>query len=154
MDAKVEVMRQFKYSGHNDFIPYLMNKAVDALNADFQHFLHQKKLTLTHWRTLAFLSKKEDRFSLSSLSRLTALDKATLSRAVNSLERNGYIDISYSPLDKRLKLIQITEAGQQMFGEILPYACRYSEQALANINDEELALFKAVLIKIYGNSID
>lgn len=146
-------MSKLKYHGHDDFIPYLMNKAVNALNAEFQHFLHQKKLTLTHWRILAFLSQKEGYFSLSNLSKLIAVDKATLSRAINSLQKSNHIEAVYDPNDKRLKLIQITSSGQSLFNSILPYAHSYSNSAFHNISTKDLIFFKKLLIKIYNNSV-
>ena len=146
-------MSKLEYQGHDEFIPYLMNKAVNALNADFQHFLHQKKLTLTHWRILAFLSQKEGYFSLSSLSKLIAVDKATLSRAINALQKSNHIETTYDPKDKRLKLIQITDAGQDLFNSILPYAQHFSNSAFRNISNKDLIFFKELLIKIYNNSV-
>lgn len=146
-------MSKLDYHGHDDFIPYLMNKAVNALNADFQHFLHQKKLTLTHWRILAFLSQKEGSFTLSSLSKLIAVDKATLSRAINALQKSKHIEATYDPTDKRLKLVQITASGQTLFNSILPHAHAYSDTSLRNICKKDLIFFKELLIKIYNNSV-
>ena len=41
------------YTGHDTFIPYLLNRSTSALNADFQTLLRSHDLTLLHWRVLS-----------------------------------------------------------------------------------------------------
>ena len=88
------------YTGHDTFIPYLLNRSTSALNADFQTLLRSHELTLLHWRVLAFLNET-DGLGVSTLAQYTDVDQTTLSRALVVMENAGHLSRQPDPLSAR-----------------------------------------------------
>lgn len=49
--------------------------------------------------------------SISGLAALTVMDRTTVSRAIQPLERDGLLRITVDPDDKRSRLLHLTDAG-------------------------------------------
>ena len=94
------------YTGHDTFIPYLLNRSTSALNADFQTLLRSHDLTLLHWRVLAFLNET-DGLGVSTLAQYTDVDQTTLSRALVVMENAGHLSRQADPLDQRQRRRQV-----------------------------------------------
>ncbi len=84
-----------------DFLPYLLAQAADALSIEFQHYYKSRYGMLrTEWRVL---------FRLGSYGDMTARDicirarihKTKVSRAVAALERMRFLSREELPTDRR-----------------------------------------------------
>lgn len=52
--------------------------------------------------------------SINALAALTVMDRTTVGRAIQPLERDGLISILVDPSDKRSRLLHLTEAGSAL----------------------------------------
>ena len=57
---------------------------------------------------------------MSTLADVLAMDLTTLSRNLRPLEKSRLVEISRSPLDRRVRLARLTTAGQHLIGNALP----------------------------------
>lgn len=138
------------YLGHDTFMPYVLNQATAALNADFQQVLRSEGMTLLHWRVLAFLMET-DGLGVSALGRFTGVDQATLSRALTVMERSGYVARLPNPEDNRMVAIKILPAGKEQFRHVLPLAWEIYIRAVRGLSMEEQATLHYLLNRIREN---
>ena len=110
------------------------DKLLDARLAPFG-------LSVAYWRTLSIVRRVHD-CSMSALARLSTVDRTTLTRSVDQLVKKGLIERYVSPNDRRMVLLQLTEAGQALYdqavhclievnGEILARAPKVEQRELA-----------------------
>lgn len=141
------------YLGHDTFMPYVLNQATAALNADFQQVLRSEGMTLLHWRVLAFLMET-DGLGVSALGRYTGVDQATLSRALTVMERSGYVARLPNPDDNRMVAIKILPAGQEQFRHVLPLAWQIYTRAVCGLSMDEQETLHYLLNRIRENMTD
>lgn len=84
----------------------------------------------------------EEEFNIRSSSATQLLQK---------LEKKGMIVRVENKLDKRSKLIKITQAGSEASDEIFSYICRLEEDLIGGFSDEEIENFYATLEKMKVN---
>lgn len=63
---------------------------------------------------------KEEGVNQQTLAYQTSKDKVSLSYLINNLEKKGWVFRREDPLDKRNKLIYLTDEGKQLREEIMP----------------------------------
>lgn len=138
------------YLGHDTFMPYVLNQATAALNADFQQVLRSEGMTLLHWRVLAFLTET-DGLGVSALGRYTGVDQATLSRALTVMEKAGYVSRLPNPDDNRMVAIKITPGGKEQFRHVLPLAWQIYTRAVCGLSMDEQETLHYLLNRIREN---
>lgn len=138
------------YFGHDTFMPYVLNQATAALNADFQLVLREYKMTLLHWRVLAFLCET-DGLGVSALARMTGVEQATLSRALMVMEKAGYIARQPGQQDQRMVVIHLLAAGKRHFQKVLPLAWGIYVRAVRGLSHEEQQTLHYLLNRIRDN---
>ena len=57
-------------------------------------------------------------------------------------------------IDHRIKRVVLTNAGKQLFYDVLPIMEKTREEVRANILDNDIDIFKSVLSKILKNLTD
>ena len=73
---------------------------------------------------------------------------ATLTAAMNKLERKGYVERSRSETDRRQVLVQLTSKGRKAFRAHESFHKKMVDSALAVLSPEEETVFVAALGKI------
>ena len=69
-------------------------------------------LTLNQWRLMTFLKEREEG-TVSELIRMSALDKATMSRTVSDLTKRGMIEAKVKSEDRRSTKLSLTALGHE-----------------------------------------
>src|ERR1700758_2555402 len=70
-------------------------------------------LTPVQYASLTAIRDVPD-LDVTRLSSLVALDKATLAKVIERLEAKGWILRASSPLDRRVKLLRVTQKGRNV----------------------------------------
>jgi DNA-binding MarR family transcriptional regulator len=78
-------------------------------------------------------------------------DKATIARAIDSLEKSGLVDRFADEQDKRTKRIHLTSRGKEMKGKLWPITEEVVQEALIDIPKEEFNTCRLVLQKMFQN---
>lgn len=78
-------------------------------------------------------------------------DKANIARALNALEQQNILVRTPDPKDKRIKRIFLTHKGRELKEKLLPMAYSAMENAVEDIDREEIEVCKNVLKKMYQN---
>ena len=72
--------------------------------------LAKQGLGRAHHRALYFIARQPD-LSVSSLLRILGITKQSLGRVLNELADRGLVETSVGEIDRRQKLLRLTEAG-------------------------------------------
>lgn len=119
-------------------------------------------LTMPQWRVMATLGasmntdENFDRLTHTHLTTMTAkqlvgstqLDKVTITRALQQLERDGLIGKAPCDKDRRAVIVSLTDKGRQVYSQIIPEVVKWQKEKLSNITDSEYVLFKKVIDRL------
>jgi len=113
-------------------------------------YLKPHQITAEQWSVLRSLNA-EDHISQKELAKRTDKDQATLTKILDLLEKNGFIQRLHNPLDRRSYLVQITDKGKQLTNQVAPIIEHVFSQILYGISQEKLMMFVRILADIEKN---
>ncbi len=108
---------------------------------------HVDGLTPTQFAALARLYEK-GAISQNLLGRQTAMDSATIKGVVERLAAKGYVTTSPDPNDRRLRRVELSEAGRAAFETAHDAALQARLETIAPLSEEEARIFEALLAKL------
>jgi DNA-binding MarR family transcriptional regulator len=76
-------------------------------------------------------------------------DNSNLTRMVDRLEARGLVRRAADPTDRRVTLVQLTAAGQELLDELRPRHRALVEQRMSHLSPEQLAAFSAAMQTLY-----
>jgi DNA-binding MarR family transcriptional regulator len=82
------------------------------------------------------------------LTRMTLMDKVAVNRACKVLEERGLAVREPNALDGRSHLLQLTDSGREMHGQIMPLALAMERQLFAAFTEEERLQFSSLLARV------
>ena len=89
--------------------------------------------------------------SQKDLGEICLRDKPTITRIIDSLEEKSLVVRVSDQIDHRIKRVILTNAGKQLFYDVLPIMEKTREEVRGDIPEEEIEIFKNVLSKILKN---
>ncbi len=101
-------------------------------------------------RILFVLWQKDD-IPISSLSKETGLAKTTLTSMLDRMEKSGHIQRVYSPSDRRIVKICLTEKARNLKDRYNKVSMEMTEAFYKGFRDEEIIAFESYLSKILEN---
>lgn len=131
-----------------DYLPYRLSVAsneVSRLIAD--SYEERFGLKIAEWRVLAVLAEF-DAHSHSEIVAKTAMDKVSVSRAVQSLANRGLVRRSLNSKDGRSQIATLTAAGTKLFQQIAPLARAYEAKLLDGFSLSDIERLKTLLTRL------
>lgn len=111
-----------------------------------------KDLSLTKGQYLYLVRIYENKGIIPErLAELIKVDRTTLSRALNKLEENEFIEKRPDKQNKKIKHLYTTKKGESAALFILRENKHSNEVALQNFSEEEIHLLKSLLVKMREN---
>jgi DNA-binding MarR family transcriptional regulator len=104
-------------------------------------------LTPIQYASLIVIREVPD-LDATRLSSLVALDRATLAKVIERLEAKGWVLRTSSALDKRAKLLRITQKGRNVLAAAEPGVRRCQRRILAPLADEDRQSFMTMLERL------
>lgn len=132
---------------------FLFGSAIRALfRQSTKEFENQGfKITPEQHFILRILTSKEESIQ-SDLAEIMQKDKSAIMRHVDHLEKLGYVVRVNDAVDRRKKHIVITELGKQIFKLCDDVIDKLTQKNLEEFSEEEIHIFKKVLIKLKENA--
>jgi DNA-binding MarR family transcriptional regulator len=131
-----------------DFLPYLLSVTSNAVSGRIaDEYQARFGLKIPDWRVMAVLGDA-GALTQRALVGATLMDKVAVNRACKVLEDRGLAARSPNSRDGRSHHLELTSAGKTMHGQIMPLALEMEERLFSPLDNEERALFKALLDKI------
>ncbi|WP_053762096.1 MULTISPECIES: MarR family winged helix-turn-helix transcriptional regulator [Streptomyces] len=126
---------------------HLLRRALQAYTAQWQRLYPQ----LTPPQASVLLTLR-DRPSISQthLGELTAIDGATLTPLLRSLEERGYLSRRVDEHNRRRKLVELTKHGADVVEQAQRIAARTDEIMLADLTQEQRRNLMTTLATLAG----
>ena len=131
-----------------DFLPYLLSITSNAVSdriAD-QYRAHFG-LKIPEWRVMAVLGDLGAQ-TQRALVEATRMDKVAVNRACKVLEHRGLLARRPNAADGRSHHLELTEAGREVYGAIMPIALEMEAGMFSALSAAERSLFKDLLQRI------
>lgn len=107
-------------------------------------------LTVEQWSILVHLWK-EDGLSQQELCNRTFRDKPSVTRLLHNMEKQGLVKRISSKTDRRINLIQITDAAKALKDPSTDIANKTLNDGLEGVTKDEIEVVKKVLQQVYDN---
>lgn len=109
------------------------------------------KITPEQHFILRILTSQEESIQ-SYLAEIMQKDKSAIMRHIDQLEKLGYVVRVNDAIDRRKKYIVITELGKSVFLNCNEVIDRLTQRNLEGLTEEDVTIFKKVLIKLKENA--
>jgi DNA-binding MarR family transcriptional regulator len=130
-----------------DHVGFLLRRAHQRHVALFTAAMAHAELTPTQFAALV-RTVQAGRTTQNLLGRLTAMDPATIQGVVQRLIARGVIRRRPDPMDRRMAVLEPTEAGVALITGVVACARKAHEMALAPLSIEERDQLLALLRKM------
>jgi len=108
------------------------------------------EITIEQWSVLYHLWK-EDRLSQQELCIRTFRDKPSITRLIDNLEKQHLVKRVASPTDRRINLVELTDAALELQHITIDLANQTMAEALVGVDKHEIDIVKSVFQKVYDN---
>jgi DNA-binding MarR family transcriptional regulator len=108
------------------------------------------EITIEQWSVLYHLWK-EDGLSQQELCNRTFRDKPSITRLIDNLEKQHLVKRVASPTDRRINLVQLTDAAKDLQQITIDLANQTMAEALVGVDKKDIETVKAVFQKVYDN---
>jgi MarR family transcriptional regulator, organic hydroperoxide resistance regulator len=129
-------------------LTFLLHAAADRMGAVLDRAAVAIGLNdVRDWLVLAALDDGEPRTQLE-LSRVVCVDKTTLISVLDRLEQRELIVRTVDPRDRRVRIPQITKAGQRIYAKFATARDAAEAQALEGVSCEDRQLLLTLLARV------
>ena len=94
---------------------------------------------------------KNDKINQESISKILNLDKANVTRAVNKLEKEGYVRREIDTHDHRAYILHLTQKGKNLVPKIRKSLTKLSSKLLSDFSGQEKDMTLNLLKRMYQN---
>jgi MarR family transcriptional regulator for hemolysin len=106
--------------------------------------------SLPVWLVLTAL-KRGDHAMQRQLAAAVGIDDATLTHHLRRMEADGLVARHRAPDDRRNQVVELTAAGDALFGQLLGVVTGFDRRLRAGFGAEELAALRASLAHLRAN---
>lgn len=129
----------------DDQIGYVLRRVTQRHLAIFSERIPQ--VTTTQWAALARLAELGP-LSQNHLGRMTSMDAATIKGVVDRLARQGLVETTADPKDKRRLTVSLTQSGTALYRYGVTTALKVSAETTGPLTKAEQAQLLALLLKL------
>jgi MarR family transcriptional regulator for hemolysin len=101
-------------------------------------------LVLISLKTRSVASQRE-------LAEAVGIQGATLTHHLNAMEADGLLTRRRDPANRRIHLVELTEAGEAAFHRMRVAATAFDERLRAGLSDHELDALRRLLDRLHDN---
>ncbi len=129
--------RSADHGGHlhlEHFLPHRLSVLTNTVSAALAaEYSERFDLSIPEWRVMAVLAHAPG-LSAADVAARTAMDKVAISRAVAGLLAAGRLRRRPAAGDRRRLALELSRAGRQVYGQIVPWALDYECRLLAALS--------------------
>jgi MarR family transcriptional regulator, organic hydroperoxide resistance regulator len=134
-------------------ITWLLHRAAQRLRNATGEQAEKHGIQLRDYIVLSALDKTPN-LTQVELAKALGLDKTTLMSQLDRLERIGLVVRHSDPRDRRVRIPEITEAGNTLRAKVARASSRVEAAALNGFSQDQVQLFRQMLFGIIGDSED
>lgn len=118
----------------DNYLPYLLAQASHRISAEFHLRVSAAGLSVTEWRVLASLMGSAGE-TVGSLAYLAITKQPTLSKVVQRMEADGWVERVGVRADRRQTRVCITAAGRRLVERLCDQAMAHQREVLASFDE-------------------
>lgn len=137
------------------FLPYQLSVTSNAVSGVIaSRYRARFGLKVPEWRVMAVLGDKGGA-TQRELTEATLMDKVAVNRACKVMEERGLIERQPNARDGRSHLLDLTDEGRAVYGEVMPLALQSESEIFAGLDEHEREKLRELLKKVFdqANSI-
>ena len=121
----------------DQYMPYRLSVVANAVSALVSSaYKDQYQLSVWEWRVIAVLGGVTS-LTAQGICQKTAMDKVTVSRAINRLLKRGILQRAVSAGDRRSHDVSLTQEGVEIYRAIVPSALKCESDLLTVLTPGE-----------------
>lgn len=130
------------------YIPFLVSAIGNKWSRSSSKIYREKfGVGVTEWRVMAMLAI-EPRITAYRICQVIGLDKAAASRALQTMERDGYVLSTQDDPSISRKLLELTESGWEMHARIIRMAHDREAILVSDLASEEVEQLANLLLRM------
>ena len=129
------------------YLGYLLGQANYALYKDFDAFVRAAGLQSIEWRILATLNDSGP-MPINVLAHEVLAKQPTLTKAVQRMVVNDWLNLCADTADQRRTLVSITGLGRNVIAPLLEEAQTHETRVLQSLGDADTKALKDLLFKL------
>lgn len=137
----------FKLEGH---LFFWLTQVIGARDRRLVAALKDFGLRVPEYRALAALYARR-RCSMSELADLSSIDRTTLTRTVDRMQRSGWLTRLADAEDMRVTRLSLTAAGEKLFARIWPVVDELNRAAVAKLPPGTVDMLHWTLAQMKSN---
>jgi DNA-binding MarR family transcriptional regulator len=134
-------------------ITWLLHRAAQRMHVVTGEQAAKHGLSLRDHIVLSALDKSPG-LTQVELAKTLGLDKTTLMSQLDRLEQQGLIVRRPDPRDRRARIPQLTDAGDQRRAEVAAASSAAEADALSSFSAADVEVFRRMLFELIGTSAD
>ncbi len=145
MKAEKILTDQDRYNLLTGNVPLLFNRFLVQ-----QFKLNNINLTREQWSVLVPLWKQQG-CSQQAIADFTHRDKPSITRLIDQLEKEGYVERRSHPTDRRQNLIYLTNKGKEIEEKVMYIVNNVTERATRGLSENQIMEIKNFFQHIQNN---
>lgn len=129
------------------FLPVIISRLRKKITNLFARELQPFGITPEQWALLVYLDRKPS-CSQMELAQALFKDRSNITRILDKLAKQGLINRQDHPEDRRIYLVNLTKAGQELLPNLRRVADKTQHLLTENLPEKELASILDILAKI------
>ena len=130
------------------FLPYQLSITSNAVSGRIAlEYRTRFGLSIPEWRVMAVLGDSGP-LTQRELTRRTLMDKVAVNRACKVLEERQLASRTPNAQDGRSHLLELTEQGTEIHGQIMPLAVEMEKRMFASFSESEMKQFRTLLERV------
>lgn len=129
---------------------HVTENAMKQISEAFGRRLQNTGITRIQWIALYYV-KTKGRISQRDLSNLMNVKDSSAGRLIDRMERDGLIERVRNEVDRRIIYIKLTDKGDHLVSELMPYGIQFNDELIAGIDENDLMIYENVLKKMISN---
>ena len=134
-----------------DHVLVLCHMLSNRIGHVFAPALRELGLSLAEWRVLLTLASHGSSNG-GEIAKRWAMNKMTVSRAIDGLRQAGLIERRQNATDKRVVDVGLTEAGRQTFDRLIPIANQRYRELMVSLTSSETDQLHGILMKLIARA--
>ncbi|MDM7951137.1 MarR family winged helix-turn-helix transcriptional regulator [Hydrogenophaga sp.] len=128
----------------DNYLGYLLGQANHALFKDFEAVVREAGLGSLEWRVLATLSGQAP-MPVGQLAQEVLSQQPTVTKLVQRLAAQGWVELRDDPADQRRTLVEITATGQRLITPLIEQSREHEARVLADLDEADVRRLKRQL---------
>jgi DNA-binding MarR family transcriptional regulator len=137
----------------DSWLPYRLSFIVNHVSARLHTFCYERfGMSAAAWRVMAHLGDDSQPMSAKDVAERAAMDSVSVTRALNQLEKLGFLIRRIDTEDRRRVTLRLSKKGQVAYEEIVPVAMQAERDILKGLSREEQAALAALSLRLWKNA--